>query len=228
MTQNEQLMILVRLIVAGDTTAVSKTIRSSPDMVRTSLVIGATRIDAANYFFREIGHYIYEGDTALHMAAAAFRSEIAQNLIGAGANCAAKNRRGQEPLHYAADGNRNPKEQKATIDFLILAGANPNALDKSGVAPLHRAVRTRAATAVQALLTGGADIHLRNGSGNAAIHLAVQNTGKSGSGTPGAIEQQRKIIQLLLGNGAKPADKDNKGKTVRDIATSDWIRALLE
>ena len=62
----------------------------------------------------------------------------------------------------------------------------------------------------------------------AAIHLAVQNTGKSGSETPEAIDQQRKIILLLLlKNGAKPTDKEGKGKTAVDIATSDWIRPLF-
>ena len=112
--QNEQLMTLVRLIVAGDTAAVRKTIQSSPDIVRSAAVIGASRQEAADYFFTEIRHYLYEGDTALHMAAAAFRSEIAQNLIDAGANCGAKNRRGAEPLHYAADGNTwNPDAQAA-------------------------------------------------------------------------------------------------------------------
>jgi len=64
-----------------------------------------------------------------------------------------KNRRGAEPLHYAADGapgsrNWNPQAQAEMITLLISSGANPNALDKSGVAPLHRAVRQRCAGAV--------------------------------------------------------------------------------
>ena len=66
---------------------------------------GATRQETSN-FFAEIGHYLYAGDTALHMAAAAFRREIAALLVAEGANCRARNRRGAEPLHYAADTNR--------------------------------------------------------------------------------------------------------------------------
>src|SRR6185295_13644058 len=101
------------------------------------------------------------GDTALHIAAAGFKFEVAQFLIDHGAKCAAKNRRGAEPLHYASDCNTwNPAAQVATIERLIRAGANPNATDKTGVAPIHRAVRTRCAAAVQALLSAGAKPYL--------------------------------------------------------------------
>ena len=60
--------------------------------------------------------------------------EICQDLIERGADCAAANRRGAQPLHYAADANTwNPDAQAATIDCLIRAGADPNATDKNGV-----------------------------------------------------------------------------------------------
>lgn len=50
----------------------------------------------------------------------------------------ARNRRGAEPLHYAADTNRwDPTAQAETIEYLISIGADPNALDGSGVAPLQ-------------------------------------------------------------------------------------------
>ena len=61
------------------------------------------------------------------MAAAGFQSKIAQILINHGANCAAKNRRGAEPVHYASDCNTwNPAPQVATIQCLIRAGADLN------------------------------------------------------------------------------------------------------
>src|SRR6185436_5781861 len=111
-----------------------------------------------------------------------------------GADCRARNRRGAEPLHYAADANRwKPASQRDTIEFLLAAGADPNALDKSGVSPLHRAVRTRASDAVRALLAGGASARSRNGSGSTALHLAVQNTGRGGSGSEQARREQAKI-----------------------------------
>jgi ankyrin repeat protein len=150
----------------------------------------------------EIGHYIYAGDTALHVAAAAHQQEIVQKLIAAGANVRARNRRGAEPLHYAADGmpgshTWNPPAQAETVARLIEAGADPNATDKSGVTPLHRAVRTRCGAAVKALLEAGADPRRRNKSGSTPMLLATQSTGRGGSGSCEAKAQQELIVQLL-------------------------------
>jgi len=218
----------VCVVVAGDTATAARLLDHSPALVHARCVIGTTRQGPNPYFFEAIAHYMYAGDTALHMAAAAHRSEIAQALIDKGADCFAKNRRGAQPLHYAADANAgNSAAQAATIACLIRAGADPNATDKSGVMPLHRAVRTRCAAAVEALLAGGAAPRGRNGSGSTPLHLAVQNTGASHSGTPHAIAQQRQIIGLLLRAGATPDDRDENGKAVYAAASAEWIRALL-
>jgi len=194
---------------------------------------GATREDPSTYWLEEIRHYVYAGDTALHVAAAGYRLAAAKSLIANSADTSARNRRGAEPLHYAADGNaaganHEPIAQRAVIECLIAAGADPNARDKSGVAPLHRAVRTRATSAVAALLDNGADPKLGNKQGSTALHLAVQNTGAANSGSPEAKEHQREIIALLLQRGARATDTDEKGKSVADAATSDWIRDLLD
>ena len=218
----------VRVIVAGDTAAAARQLEKSPTLVHARCVVGASRQDPSPYFFEAIAHYMYAGDTALHMAAAAHSSEITQALLDRGADFSAKNRRGAQPLHYAANAKAgNPIAQAATIACLIRAGADPNVTDKSGVTPLHRAVRTRSAAAVEALLAGGAEPRSRNGSGSTPLHLAVQNTGASNSGTPHAIEQQREIIGLLLRAGATSDDRDESGKAVYDAARADWIRALL-
>jgi ankyrin repeat protein len=123
-------------------------------------------------------------------------------LLAAGANVHAKNRRGAEPLHYAADGlpgSRawNPQAQKAIIACLILAGADPNAVDRNGATPLHRAVRTRCAAAVQALLEGGANLRATNNSGSTPMLLATRNTGRGGAGSVEAKAQQEQIVRLL-------------------------------
>lgn len=52
---------------------------------------------------------------------------------------------------------------------------SPNAEGKDGARPLHRAVRTRCAGAVRALLANGADVRTGNRAGSTALHLAVQN-----------------------------------------------------
>jgi hypothetical protein len=197
-----ELMKLVRKIVAADDAAVFKLLTTNPALAKTHFERGATRQTATPYFIDEIGHYIYAGDTALHVAAAAYRMEIARKLITMAADIRARNRRGAEPLHYAADGGPgsrgwNPDAQAATITYLIAAGADPNALDKSGVAPLHRAVRTRCGAAVEALVEGGADPRRENKNGSTPMLLATQNTGRGGSGSPEAKAEQARIVQLL-------------------------------
>jgi ankyrin repeat protein len=219
----------VRLVVSGSLDEVSRRVTRTPALATTSSAVGATRQAASNFFLADIGHYLYRGDTALHMAVAAFRRPVAQLLVAHGANCQARNRRGAEPLHYAADANHwNPTAQAETIEYLTSVGANPNALDDSGVAPLHRAVRTRSLAAVRALLDGGANPRQPNKSGSTPLHLAVQTTGRGGSGSPQAREQQAGIVKLLLERGARVTDQDQRGKDVRQAATSEWLGALLE
>jgi len=143
------------------------------------LAIGQIR--AARLYQSKIFHWLYKGDTALHLAAAGYRVEIVRSLLAAGADAnAATNHRQSRPLHYAADGYINgpawdAKRQVETIRCLLDAGADVNAQDKNGAGPLHRAVRTRCAAAVKCLLKEGADPTLKNKSGSTPFHLAGRN-----------------------------------------------------
>jgi len=193
---------LVEAIVAGDSDGVSRVLAASPSLATACFHTGASRQAAKTYFLQKFGRYVYAGDTALHIAAAAYQTEIVQLLITAGADVHARNRLGDQPLHSAAVGNPgsrtwNPPAQAATIISLIEAGADPNAIDKIGVAPLHRAVRTRCAAAVRTLLEHGADPARKNKSGSTPMLLATQNTGRGGSGSPEAKSQQQEILRLL-------------------------------
>jgi hypothetical protein len=67
-----------------------------------------------------------------------------------------------------------------------------------------------------------------NGSGSTPLHLAVQNTGASNSGSEAAKQEQHRIIVLLLEHGASGTDLDAKGKTVAAAASSGWILQLLD
>lgn len=191
---------LIAVIIAGDESAMSALLLAAPGLVDSH--------GDRDRFYPEIEHYVYGGDTGLHVAAAAYRTPLVQQLVEAGADVAVRNRRGAQPLHYAADGipgshTWNPLAQSQTVTALIKAGADPNATDKSGVAPLHRAVRTRSAAAVAALLAGGADPNRPNKNGSSPLQLARSVTGRGGSGTPEARAEQAEIIRTLLRDGAE-------------------------
>jgi len=201
----------IDVVVSGDVAEAARLLRGAPNLAVYAAAQGATRQAASEYFFPGIAHYLYAGDTALHMAAAVFRRPVAELLVAHGAECRAKSRRGAEPLHYAADANRwSPFEQADIIECLIAIGADPAALDRDGTAPLHRAVRTRSLPAVKGLLDGGADPRQPNGRGSTPLHLAVHTTGRGGSGSDHARDQQRQIIALLLERGAKASEPDRR------------------
>ena len=230
--KDAELWQLLRAIAMGDGAKVSHLLAACPRLALGASPIGATRSSSMSYYFEEIEHYIYAGDTALHVAAAAYRTDIAKELVGHGADVRARNRRGAQPIHYATIGQPGsetwaPRAQAAIVAYLLRVGADPNAADKSGVTPLHRAVRTRCAAAVRVLLANGADPRRKNGSGSTPLHLAVQNTGRGGSGTAAASEQQREIIRLLLEEGARPGDTDSRGKTVTESIAGRGIADII-
>jgi hypothetical protein len=196
------LIALVRAIAADEQNVIVTLLTADPSLALQSLAAGATRANAAEHYIEDVEHYLYEGDTALHAAAAAYRRDAALRLLAKGADVMARNRRGAQPLHYAADGGPtlrtwDPRAQAETVACLLQAGADPNAFDKSGVAPIHRAVRTRSTGAVRELLGGGADPRLKNKAGSTPLDLASMTTGRSGSGTPAAKREQEAIIRLL-------------------------------
>jgi hypothetical protein len=195
------LVALARSIAEDDAASTLRLLDASPALARASFEVGVTRKTAKAYL-DEFGRYFFAGDTALHIAARAYRVDIVQRLIEMGADVHARNRRGAAPLHLAAVGlpgspTWNPQAQQATITCLIAAGADPDAVDKDGVTPLHRAVRTRCAAAVSALLAGGADAKRKSNNGSTPMWLAAHNTGRGGSGSAEAKAQQKEIVRLL-------------------------------
>jgi hypothetical protein len=201
-SSDQALMKLMSAIAAGQLADAQRLLAAQPVLAAATLERGATRQSPRPYYFEGIGHYVYAGDTALHVAAAAYSVRLAQQLIRLEANVAAANRRGALPLHYAADGNPesehwDPRAQAEVIRCLVSAGAVPNAVDKDGVAPLHRAVRTRCSSAVEALIECGADVDERNGNGSTPWDLASKLTGRGGSGSVQARKEQARILALL-------------------------------
>lgn len=217
---------LVQAMLDDDRGAVKALVSADPSLV-------TAQVSEATYYDEKIFHWLYVGDTALHLAAAGYRTDIVKLLLAAGADPNANaNHRRSTPLHYAADGFISgpcwdPGDQVGTIRSLLDAGAKVDAQDKNGATALHRAVRTRCVAAVECLLSAGADPRLRNNPGSTPFHLAAQTTGRGGSGEKIAKEAQQQIIQIFLDAGVSPTLRDCKGKSVLDWARSERVRAML-
>ena len=211
--------------VLGSDKAVAQLLIKSPELSQARV--------GQDHLVETIPHWLYMGDTPLHLAAAALRTGAAKLLLESGANANAENRRGATPLHYACDprpksgGTWDLIKQEELIELLVQHGAKPDHVDRGGASALHRAVRARSPAAVRQLLKAGARVDIRLGKhGSTPIHLAVQSTGASG--TAGAVSEQLEIILILLQHGADPAAKDARGRSAIDWATNERISAALQ
>jgi ankyrin repeat protein len=203
---------------------VARLLRSAPDACQARI--------SADHLVVAVPHWLYVGDTALHLAAAAIRPGEAALLLAAGANPNAANRRGATPLHYACDPRPRSavpwsrEAQARLIRLLVEHGADLDHADRGGATPLHRAVRARSPGAVGQLLALGARPDCRLGKRRSSpLHLAVQSTGAGG--TAGSLQEQLEIIALLLDRGADPGSADAAGRTPRDWATNERLLAAL-
>jgi len=200
------------------------------DPSRITTAAAAQRM-GKDLFVAELPHWLYRGDTPLHLAAAGLRYDAARALLAAGTPVNAINRRGAPALHYACDARPlsqtwDPDGQRRIIELLVSAGATVNQPDRGGVTPLHRAVRARSPAAVSALLAAGANPHAATGkAGSTPLHLAVAPSGASG--TAGASDYQLEIVRLLLAAGATLADVDRNGIPVADRIQGQALRNAL-
>ncbi len=190
------LLTLIRAICCADGEGALPLLSASPELAAAEL----GRVDEC--FLTDCSAQFYAGDTALHAAAFAYNVAIARELMAAGANLRARNRRGAQPLHAAVNGGPgsprwNPPRQVAMITYLIDSGADPDAVAAGGVTPLQRAVRNRCSAAVRVLLDAGADPQRTNDNGSTAITLIGWTTGRGGSGSAEAKAEQAIIVDLL-------------------------------
>jgi len=175
---------------------VTRALAADPELVTARIL----RTD--EFFLAERYAQVYAGDTLLHAAEFTYDVDVARQLVAAGADVRARNRRGAEPLHAAIIGGPgsdtwDPPAQVAMIAYLVEAGADPNARAMGGVTPLHRAVRNRCSAAVQELLRVGAEAELTNDSGSTALMLSQWTTGRPGTGSPEAKHEQELIVGML-------------------------------
>jgi ankyrin repeat protein len=123
-----------------------------------SLVLTGTGINSKNRF----------GETHLHLAAAKGHLEIAEFLVGSGADKEAKNNKNQTPLHLAAE-----RHHWVIVKFLVESGAHKEAKDEKGWTPLHHSISIYGNTGmVEFLVKSGADITAKNNKGQTPFQLA--------------------------------------------------------
>ena len=202
MPSERDLLTFMRAIADGDTATTTRLLATTPELASARLLTNATRATADDFFLSHLHMQLYSGDTALHVAAAAYDTVLARNLTQAGADVRARNRRGAEPIHAAVIGvpgsnSWAPQRQVAVIRYLIAAGADPEATAAGGVTPLLRAVRNRCSAAVRALLDAGVDPRRTNENGSSPLDLARVTSGRGGTGSPEAKAEQARIIRML-------------------------------
>jgi ankyrin repeat protein len=201
-------------------------------LLKKSPELSGVRI-AQDHLVETIPHWLYVGDTPLHLAAAALRVKAAKLLLENGSDANAENRRGATPLLYVCDprpmsgGTWDPQKQVELIVLLVQHGAKLQQVDRGGASALHRAVRARSPAAVRQLLKAGVRVDARlNKGGSTPLHLAVQSTGAGG--TAGALSEQLEIIEMLLQHGADPGAKDGRCRSALDWARSERILTALQ
>jgi hypothetical protein len=87
--------------------------------------------------------------------------------------------------------------------------------------PLHRAVRTRCAAAVKALLDSGADARAVNRKGSTPMLLATQSTGRGGTGSVAAKAQQAEILRAWSHmTDVSFGSNSDLGKLVRHVSST--------
>ena len=77
-------------IASRDQLAIGRWLDEEPGLATHPIRVGASRQDPDTYFLHSIHHYVYAGDTALHIAAAAYQRELAESLIAQGADIRAE------------------------------------------------------------------------------------------------------------------------------------------
>jgi ankyrin repeat protein len=151
----------------------------------------------------------HDNCAALHGAAYEAKKEMVEFLLDNGIEIDAMSDSGYSALHSA--------KSKEIVRLLLDRGADVNAKGKSGITPLHVAA-SGAASGVQAvekvemLLKHHAEVNAQDRSGFTPLHKAVAicqyRWGR------GSI--QKKVIELLLINGAKVDIRDNRGRRPLD------------
>ncbi|MHC4540586.1 MAG: ankyrin repeat domain-containing protein [Planctomycetota bacterium] len=97
------------------------------------------------------------------------RTQLVEALISEGADVNVGDKRGETPLHYAAQ-----RRYRHVAKLLIADGAQINASSNSGETPLHCATRWGYSDVVELLIANGANVNLPTKHGSNALAIAKE------------------------------------------------------
>jgi ankyrin repeat protein len=148
------------------------------------------------------------GSTPLIQAVQSSRTEVARQLVDAGARVDVANAQGETALSAAAF---NADVELATL--LLAHEAQPNTTDATGKSVIVYAAARGAAPIVEMLLDAGVDVNARYRADLTALMWAAGHSGNT------AADAALRTVKLLLSHGAKVDLVDDRGRSALMIAT---------
>lgn len=145
--QEEDVDAFYRAVTDGSQEIVAPLLEAHPDWVERELFFGIR---------------------PLYRASVLGRAEIAQMLLKAGADVAAKTDRGNQPLHAATQNG-----YLAVVEILLSHKAPTDQVNEKGFTPLHLAALYKRDKVLKELLRNGADPNILDKRGRTPLHLAA-------------------------------------------------------
>lgn len=160
----------------------------------------------------DIAAFNEKGQTLLTFAALLGRTEIAEFLMGMGAEVDSLDYYGRTPLHYAT-----LKGHQGVLLILVNCKADVNVKDHDGNSPLHLACNNGHENCVKALFytSKAVDVDCVNKHGDTPLHLAIK-------------WNHAGIVRVLLENNAATSIPNKKGKLPIDFAQNYYTERLLQ
>ncbi|XP_065839207.1 death-associated protein kinase dapk-1-like isoform X2 [Oscarella lobularis] len=149
------------------------------------------------------------------------RSATVRYLDEKGADCRAKDEKGQTALFHATDPSKceDDEDLKDVLRYLVIEkGIDINSVNEEEMTPLLYACDEHPSfIVIQQLIELGADVSLRDENEENALHIAAQ----------GFSSTDKSIIDLLIEKGCDVTCQDKNGKTPYEVAEDGEVRALL-